>query len=40
MNEDESHAWCSFIQVVHNFVINHKADDYIELVENMLSVVV
>ncbi|KAK5649680.1 hypothetical protein RI129_000709 [Pyrocoelia pectoralis] len=37
MNEIESNAWCSFVTVVQNFLGNHKAKNYIELVENMLS---
>ncbi|KAK4871977.1 hypothetical protein RN001_016101 [Aquatica leii] len=37
MNEIESNAWCSFVQVVQNFLRNYKAKNYIELVENMLS---
>lgn len=37
MNETESNAWGSFVQIVQNFLGNHKADNYIELVETMLS---
>lgn len=37
MNELESNAWCSFVEVVKNFLGNHKAANYVELVEQMLS---
>lgn len=37
MNETESNAWSSFVQVVQNFLGNHKAENYVELVETMLS---
>jgi hypothetical protein len=37
MNESESNAWLSFVEVVQNFLGNHKSLNYRELVENMLS---
>lgn len=37
MNNAEADAWSSFTLVVRNFLGNHKADNYSELVENMLS---
>jgi len=36
MNEIESCAWSSFVLVVKNFLGNKKADNYIQLVEDML----
>lgn len=32
----EAAAWCSFVMVVQNFLGNHKADNYEELVQQML----
>lgn len=29
-------AWQSFVQVVNNFLVNYRADNYTDLVENML----
>lgn len=37
MNNLESRAWCSFVLVIKNFLGNNKSENYIELVENMLS---
>jgi hypothetical protein len=37
MNKTESTAWSSFVLVVQNFLGNFKADNYSELVGNMLS---
>lgn len=37
MNEIDSNAWCSFSQVVQNFLRHHKGENFIELVEHMLS---
>jgi hypothetical protein len=36
MNEIESRAWSSFVLVVKNFLGNKKADNYTQLVEDML----
>ena len=36
MTQVESNAWSSFVLVVKNFLGNHKADNYVELVDNML----
>ena len=36
MNEIESSAWISFVLVVKNFLGNKKADNYTQLVEDML----
>jgi hypothetical protein len=36
MNEMEFNAWSAFTQVVKNFLGNHKADNYADLVEDML----
>ncbi|XP_073532722.1 uncharacterized protein [Phyllobates terribilis] len=36
MNDMEAAAWCSFVLVVKNFLGNKKADNYEELVQNML----
>jgi hypothetical protein len=36
MNEIESCAWSSFVLVVKNFLSNKKADNYRQLVEDML----
>jgi len=36
MNEIESCAWSSFVLVVKNFLGNKKADNYTQLVEDML----
>lgn len=35
--ESKSNAWCSFVELVKNFLGNHKTENYIELVENILS---
>ncbi|KAK5647850.1 hypothetical protein RI129_002742 [Pyrocoelia pectoralis] len=32
----EAAAWCSFVMVVKNFLGNHKAENYEELVQQML----
>ena len=32
----ESHAWNEFKSIVENFLGNHKSDDYVRLVENMI----
>lgn len=37
MNGIESNAWCSFVKVVKNFLGNHKSQNYVELVEEMLT---
>ena len=37
MNEMETSAWSSFVGVVRNFLGNHKAENYEELVYGMLS---
>ena len=37
MNEMETSAWLSFVGVVRNFLGNHKAENYEELVDGMLS---
>ncbi|XP_061443081.1 uncharacterized protein LOC133365351 isoform X1 [Rhineura floridana] len=37
MNDVEASAWCSYVSVVKNFLGNHKADNYEELVQNMLA---
>jgi hypothetical protein len=37
MNADEASAWHSYVSVVKNFLENHRADNYKELVESMLS---
>lgn len=36
MNDLESLAWKSFVAVTQNFLGNHKADNYVQLVEEML----
>lgn len=36
MNDVERLAWQSFVAVAQNFLGNHKADNYVELVEEML----
>ena len=36
MNNVEFQAWSCFVSVVKNFFGNHKAENYAELVENML----
>lgn len=36
MTPIESEAWLSFVLVVKNFLGNHRAPDYLELVEKML----
>lgn len=36
MNEAESHAWISFVTVIKNFLGNHKAENYADLVNDML----
>ena len=36
MSEAERSAWTSFVLLVRNFLGNHKAEDYVELVNNML----
>ena len=36
MNSMESRAWKSFVQVITKFLGNTKADNYVELVNNML----
>lgn len=37
MTEFELNAPCSFVEVVQNFLGNHKVENYTELVENMRS---
>lgn len=37
MNHLEANAWSSFVIVIKNFLGNHKAQNYTELVKNMLS---
>lgn len=37
MNETEAKAWNSFVLVMTNFLGNKKADNFMELVEDMLS---
>lgn len=37
MTEAELSAWTSFVLVIKNFLGNHKADNYVELVNNMLN---
>ncbi|XP_061471112.1 uncharacterized protein LOC133379577 [Rhineura floridana] len=37
MNDVEASAWCSYVSVVKNFLGNHKADNYEELVQNVLA---
>ena len=37
MNHLEANAWSSFVMVIKYFLGNHKAQNYTELVENMLS---
>jgi len=37
MTDIELSAWSSFIALVENFVGNHKAHNYVELVEDMLT---
>ena len=37
MNEVELEAWKAFVQVVKNFLVNNKARNYAELVNNMLT---
>ena len=37
MTDTESAAWQSFVLVTQNFLINRKAENYQELVEDMLS---
>lgn len=34
MNDEERFAWRSFVAVVQNFLGNHMADNYVELVED------
>ena len=36
MSEAERSAWTSFVLLVRNFLGNHKAEDYVELANNML----
>ena len=36
MTEVESSAWSSFVLVVKNFLGNHRAENYVELVNRML----
>ena len=37
MNSTEAAAWCAYTLVVQNFLGNHKAENYTDLVRNMLS---
>ena len=37
MTNVELSAWSSFVSLVKNFLGNHKALNYVELVENMLT---
>lgn len=37
MNPEEASAWQSFVAVVQNFLGNHRADNYEEIVNNMLT---
>lgn len=37
MNDVEASAWCSYVLVIKNFLGNNKADNYEELVQNMLA---
>src|ERR1043165_4053990 len=37
INDVESSAWCSYVLVIKNFLGNKKADNYEELVQNMLA---
>ncbi|KAI6647435.1 hypothetical protein LOD99_12431 [Oopsacas minuta] len=37
MNDTESGAWSTFVLVTQNFLSNYKAENYAELVGNMLS---
>jgi hypothetical protein len=37
MNDVEASAWCSYVLVMKNFLGNKKADNYEELVQNMLA---
>lgn len=37
MNESEREAWTSFVEVVRNFLGKHKAKNYVDLVNNMLT---
>jgi hypothetical protein len=37
LTEREQAAWDAFVLVVHNFLGNHRADNYAELVENLLT---
>ena len=36
MNDLELRAWTSFIDVVKNFIGNHRTENYREVVENLL----
>ena len=36
MNEVELAAWLSFVDVIKNFLWNYRANNYIEIVNNML----
>lgn len=37
MNEAERKAWLSFVEVVRNFLGNRKAENYVQLVNEMLN---
>ena len=38
MNDLELRAWTSFVDVVKNFLGNHRAENYNELVEKLLKI--
>jgi len=37
LTEQEQAAWDAFVLVVHNFLGNHRADNYVELVDNLIT---
>ena len=37
LTEQKQAAWDAFVLVVHNFLGNHRADNYVELVDNLIT---
>ena len=37
MNEIEKNSWLSFVEVIKHFLGNHKSENYLELVNNILT---
>jgi hypothetical protein len=37
LTEQEQAAWDAFVLVVHNFLGNHRANNYVELLDNLIT---